>query len=98
MSDDYSNGIITKYAVCYDDEMFSSFRCPSNKTVEGVNTTMIVLTGLNEATTYYIGVRASTVKGFGELGIVKNITTNEDSKCISKFDHWQIILNKHACI
>lgn len=87
LSDDFSNGIITKYAVCYDDGMFSPLGCPSNKTVEGVNTTMTVLTGLNEATTYYIGVPASTEKGFGERGIVKNSTTLEDSKCISKFGH-----------
>ena len=82
LSSNYSNGIITKYAVCYDDKTSSS-TCLSNKTIEGADTTMIVLTGLNEATTYYIGVRASTVEGFGKLGIVKSNKTLEDSKCVS---------------
>ena len=84
LSSDYSNGNITKYAVCYDDKTPLS-TCLSNKTIEGANTTMIVLTGLNEATTYNIGVRAGTKIGFGELGIVKNSKTHEDSKCYISF-------------
>ena len=82
LSSDYSNGNITKYAVCYNDKTSSS-SCISNKTIEAANTTMIVLTGLNEATTYYIGIRAATNLGFGELGIVKSNKTLEDSKCVS---------------
>ena len=50
---------------------------------------MIVLTGLNEATTYYIGVQAATKIGFGKLGIVKSNTTLEDSKCVSLHLKWQ---------
>ena len=82
LSSDYSNGNITKYAVCYNDKTSSS-SCISNKTIEGADTTMIVLTGLNEATTYYIGVQAATKIGFGKLGIVKSNKTLEDSKCVS---------------
>ena len=46
---------------------------------------MIVLSGLNEATTYYIGIRAATKIGFGKLGIVKSNKTFEDGKCIHQF-------------
>ena len=46
---------------------------------------MIVLTGLNEATTYYIRIRAATKIGFGKLGIVKSYRTFEDGKCIHQF-------------
>ena len=81
LSHDYSNGDITKYAVCYNDKTSSS-TCLSNKTIEVANTTMIVLAGLNEATTYYIRVRAATKIGFGKLEIVNSNTTLEDSKCI----------------
>ena len=80
LSLDYSNGDITKYEVCYDDEIFST-DCPFNKEVKSTDT-MIVLAGLNEATTYYIGVRAATKIGFGKLEIVKSNTTLEVSKCI----------------
>ena len=82
LSSDYSNGNITKYAVCYNDKTNSS-SCISNKTIEGADTTMIVLPRLNEATTYYTGVQAATKIGFGKLGIVKSNTTLEDSKCVS---------------
>ena len=81
LSPDYSNGDITKYKVCYEKKNFST-GCPLNKIIEGADTTMIVLAGLNEATTYYIGVRAATKIGVGILGIVKSNTTLEDSKCI----------------
>ena len=81
LSRDYSNGDITKYEVCYDDEIFST-DCPFNKEVKSTDT-MIVLAGLNEATTYYIRVRAATKIGFGELGIVKSNTTLEDSKYLN---------------
>ena len=80
LSPDYSNGDITKYKVCYEKKIFST-GCPLNKEVKSTDT-MIVLTGLNEATTYYIGVRAATKIGLGNLGIVKSNTTLEDSKCI----------------
>ena len=80
LSPDYSNGDITKYEVCYNDKIFSTV-CPLNKEVESTDT-MIVLTGLNEATTYYIRVRAATKIGVGKLGIMKNNRTLEDSKCI----------------
>ena len=80
MSPDYSNGDITKYEVCYDDKIFSTV-CLLNKEVKSTDR-MIVLVGLNEATTYYIRVRAATKIGVGILGIVKSNTTLEDSKCI----------------
>ena len=80
LSRDYSNGDITKYEVCYDDKIFSTV-CRLNKEVKNTDT-MIVLAGLNEATTYYIRVRAATKIGFGKLGIVKSNTTLEDGKCI----------------
>lgn len=82
LSRNYSNGDIIEYEVCYKDEIFTLLPCRSNKKVEGANTTMAVLTGLNEATTYYIRVRASNVNGFGKLGIVMSNTTLEDGKCI----------------
>ena len=84
LSHDYSNGDITKYAVCYNDKTSSS-TCLSNKTREETDPTMIVLSGLNEATTYYIGIRAATKIGFGKLGIVKSNKTFEDGKCIHQF-------------
>ena len=80
LSLNYSNGDITKYEVCYDDKTFST-GCPLNKEVKSTDT-MIVLTGLNEATTHYIRVRAANKLGFGELGITKSNTTLEDSKYI----------------
>ena len=82
LSSDYSNGNITKYAVCYNDKTSSS-TCLSNKTIEGADKTMIVLIGLNEATTYYIGIWAATKIGFGKLGDVKSNRTFEDSKWFS---------------
>ena len=81
LSLNYSNGDITKYEVCYDEKIFSSPVCPFKKEVKSTDT-MIVLTGLNEATTHYIRVRAANKLGFGELGITKSNTTLEDSKYI----------------
>ena len=80
LSRDFSNGDITKYEVCYNDTIFTTLYS-LKKEVKSTDT-MIVLTGLNEATTYYIRVRAATKIGFGKLGIVKSNTTLEDGKCI----------------
>ena len=84
LSSDYSNGNITKYTVIYYNDKTSSSTCLPNRTIEGADTIMIVLTGINEATTHYIGIPAAATKiGFGKLGIVKSNKTLEDSKCVS---------------
>ena len=80
LSRDFSNGDITKYEVCYNDTIFTTVYS-LKKEVKSTDT-MIVLTGLNEATTHYIRVRAANKLGFGELGITKSNTTLEDSKYI----------------
>ncbi|XP_046865062.1 protein sidekick-1-like [Xenia sp. Carnegie-2017] len=70
------NGDITGYMICYDRQTFSN-GCPrSNFTGEDV--TSFNLTGLNEATDYYVGVKARTSAGFGPLGTLLKGTTLED--------------------
>lgn len=49
-----------------------------NKTV--IKDEITILTGLIEASTYDIAVKASTVVGFGNLGTTIDITTLEDSE------------------
>ena len=82
ISQDDANGVITNYSVCYKvSQNLSEVDCTSSKTVDA-STTTFNLTGLNEATTYVVAVRAKTSKGFGKLGMAVNITTLEDSKFV----------------
>lgn len=72
------NTDVNGYTVCY--QLSSPVNCSGqNKTVMGnVNTS--VITGLNEATTYYLAAFAFTKKTNGSLGKVENATTEEDSE------------------
>ena len=72
------NGDITGYMICYDRQTFSN-GCPRSN-VTGADVTSFNLTGLNEATDYYVGVKARTSAGFGPLGTLLKGTTLEDSK------------------
>ena len=76
-----TNGDITRYMVCYKADQNSSLdHCGNGTEVLGADNTTVNLTGLNEATLYYIAVKAGTRAGLGPIGnIVKNRTL-EDSK------------------
>jgi hypothetical protein len=50
------------------------------KDVLGVENTTFNLTGLNEATSYFVAVKAGTEAGFGPNGNNLTNTTLEDSK------------------
>ena len=79
LSDDDSNGVITKYEVCYRRGSTVS-DCTTSKEVMGVDNTMKDLTGLEPATMYAVAVRAFTAIGEGSLGDSKSATTTEDSE------------------
>jgi hypothetical protein len=79
LSDDDSNGVITKYEVCYQRGSTVS-DCTKSEEVTGVDITMKNLTGLEPATMYTVAVRAFTAIGEGSLGDSKSATTNEDSE------------------
>ena len=69
------NGIIIEYEVEYTQNTFDI----TNQT-RTVNTTMILLTSLEEYVQYYIRVRAYTIIGSGPYSDVVNETTLEDSR------------------
>ena len=72
------NDTISGYTVCY--ALSSPVNCSNQATVDG-NTTSTNITGLNEFTTYYVRVKASSTSGGdGPLGAEKNGTTAEDGK------------------
>ena len=79
LSDDDSNGVITKYEVCYRRGSTVS-DCTTSEEVMGVDNTTTYLTGLEPATMYTVAVRAFTAIGGGSLGDSKSATTNEDSE------------------
>ncbi|XP_028401071.1 receptor-type tyrosine-protein phosphatase F-like isoform X2 [Dendronephthya gigantea] len=70
-----ANGVVTKYQVCYSQDT-RIFDCTFNKSVDG-NITTVMLDELNEATHYYIAVKAATSAGFGRLGTMITIKTRE---------------------
>jgi hypothetical protein len=81
LNNDDSNGEITKYQVFY--QLGSTVSTSSaNKTVTGVDNTMVDLTGLKPATMYTVAVRAFTKIGPGPLGDPKNQMTNESCEFI----------------
>ena len=82
LTSDESNGIIIYYTVCYKVHSTSEPYCYLQGTVFGGKNTMMILTGLNEATNYDVAVKASTKIGFGDLGVTVNESTLEDSKYI----------------
>ena len=62
-----TNGNITGYRVCYSTQQLSLVSCLEHQDVAGIDTT-INLTGLNEATSYFVAVKAGTEAGFGPNG------------------------------
>ena len=78
LTEDDSNGAITKYEVCY--QLGSSVSdCTNSKEVNGVDNTTTHLTGLEPATMYTVAVRAFTAVGSGPLGKRLSTTTLESS-------------------
>jgi hypothetical protein len=72
------NDTISNYTVCY--ALSSPVNCSNQKTVDG-STTSTTITGLNEFTTYYVRVKASSTSGGdGPLGTKMEETTFEDGK------------------
>ena len=69
------NGVITQYEVEYNQSTFDSVPTTQNIIV---NSTMTVLTGLEEYVEYSIRVRAYTSVGPGPYSDVVTVTTNED--------------------
>ena len=83
LSNDDSNGVITKYEVCYKaSEDTEDIDCNLKKNVNNGNTLEVTLDGLNVATTYNNAVKASTQVAFGELGNVVTNKTLEASKLL----------------
>ena len=80
MSIDDANGNIIKYAVCYQLHSSNVDYCATNTTVKNGTKTSFTLIRLNEGTTYYIAIKASTAVGFGGIGFIVNVTTPDDSK------------------
>ena len=74
-----TNGIITGYRICYETQQLFPVSC-ANVAVVGMNNTSFNLTGLNEATIYYVAVQARTRAGFGPNGNILNGKTSEASK------------------
>ena len=75
-----TNGNITGYRVCYATQQLSLVSCLEYQAVAGIKNTTFNLTGLNEATTYFVAVKAGTQVGFGPNGNNLTNTTLEDSK------------------
>ena len=69
------NGVITQYEVEYNQSTFDSVPTTQNIIV---NSTMAVLTELEEYVEYSIRVRAYTSVGPGPYSDVVTVTTNED--------------------
>ena len=75
-----TNGEITGYRVCYETEQSFVDSCAKYRDVVGVDNTTFNLTGLNEATSYFVAVKAGTAVGFGPIGNILNNRTLEDGK------------------
>lgn len=76
LSLDESNGLITKYEVCYQPRPAIA-NCSTSRQISGVENTRANLTGLKLGTTYTVAIRAFTVVGPGPLGVSKRATTVE---------------------
>ena len=74
------NGVITQYEVEYNQSTFDSVPTTQNIIV---NSTMAVLTGLEEYVEYCIRVRAYTSQGPGPYSDAIYVTTDEDGKYFS---------------
>ena len=75
LSLDDANGVIVNYTVCYTTNGNELNSCSTSRTTNN-STLSYTLTGLNEATTYVVAVKASTKIGDGPLG--KNLTNKTD--------------------
>ena len=82
LQEDDTNGNITGYMVCYSERLIYIGVCESKKYVIGADNTTFNLTDLNEATLYYIAVKAATRAGFGQIGNIVSDKTLEDGKYI----------------
>ncbi|CAB4027934.1 phosphatidylinositol phosphatase PTPRQ-like, partial [Paramuricea clavata] len=76
LSVDDSNGVITKYEVCYALGSAVS-NCSTSKMLTGVDNTKTEIVGLTPVTLYTVAVRASTKVGYGPLGERMVVQTNE---------------------
>ena len=74
LNTDDSNGIITKYEVCYQLGSKVS-NCTMYKAVIGVDNTTTDINGLEPVTMYTVAVRAFTAVGVGPLGDRRTVTT-----------------------
>ena len=74
-----TNGNIIHYIVCYSTSSSDICSASAKKVVKANNSTT-TLDDLNEFTTYFVGVKAATSAGPGEIGEIKNETTLPDSK------------------
>ena len=79
-----TNGNITGYMVCYSQSLIYIGVCESSKYVIGADNATFNLTDLNEATLYYIAVKAATQAGFGQIGNIVSNKTLEDGKYIQR--------------
>ena len=75
LSLDDANGVIVNYTVCYTTNGNELNSCSTSRTTNN-STLSYTLTGLNEATTYVVAVKASTKIGDGPLG--RNLTNKTD--------------------
>ena len=74
------NSNVTNYIVCYQlQNGGNNINCSTNVTV-GENASSVILTGLNEFTTYVVAVRVSTTDGDGLPGESASETTDQFSK------------------
>ncbi len=76
--EDDTNGDITGYRVCYETQELSVDSCAKHQYVVGVDNTTYNMSGLNEATTYFVAVQARTQIGFGKIENILNGSTLED--------------------
>ena len=73
----HQNGVITQYEVEYNQSTFDSVPTTQNIIVDS---TMAVLTGLEEYVEYSIQVRGYTGVGSGPYSDAMNMTTNQDGE------------------
>ena len=74
-----ANGVITNYTICYKLTNSSDGICDTSE-VAGEDKDTHTLTGLNEATSYDVAMKAATSVGFSGTGNSKTASTMEDSE------------------
>ena len=92
-----TNGNITGYRVCYEIQRSSVDNCAIYKDVDGVDSTTVNLIGLNEATLYFVAVKAGTLVGIGPIrNILNNRTLEAGKQC--QFYEVYFIGNVTMCV